>query len=183
MNKTAIAVALVVSGITSAQAAEVYNKNSNKLDLNGKVKATHSWADGEDTDGTYARLGFRGETQITSELTGFGQYEGQFDASNAEGSQNAATTRLAFAGLDYNHNVSADYGRNYGIAYDVGAYKDVLSEFGGDAYEGTDSFLTGRASSVATLRTRNAFGLADGVNIGAQYQANSMWPVSSPVMI
>ena len=162
--------ALVVVGSTSAYATEIFNKDGNKLDLYGKVKATHGWTEGKDADGTYARLGFRGETQIASDLTGFGQYEGQFDASKAEGSQNSVSTRLAFAGLDFGHNVSFDYGRNYGIAYDVGAYTDVLSEFGGDSYEGTDSFLTGRTSGVATLRTANAFGLADGVNFGAQYQ-------------
>ncbi|NYY78541.1 hypothetical protein DMI69_21775 [Escherichia coli] len=27
---------------------------------------------------------------------------------------------------------SIDYGRNYGVAYDIGAWTDVLPEFGGD---------------------------------------------------
>lgn len=170
MKKTAVAIAVLALGVTSVHAAEIYNKDANKLDLYGKVKATHGWSDGEDADGSYARLGFRGETQINDQLTGFGQFEGQFDASQAEGSQNGVSTRLAFAGLDIGHNVSIDYGRNYGVAYDVGAYTDVLSEFGGDSYEGTDSFLTGRTSGVATLRTSNAFGLADGVQFAAQYQ-------------
>ena len=48
-------------GVTSVHAAEIYNKDGNKLDLYGKVKAVHSWTDGKDSDGTYARLGFRGE--------------------------------------------------------------------------------------------------------------------------
>lgn len=170
MKKTAVALAVLALGVTSAQAAEIYNKDGNKLDLYGKVKAAHSWTDGKNEDGTYARLGFKGETQINEELTGYGQFEGQLDAANAEGSQNGESTRLAYAGLDYGHNVSFDYGRNYGIAYDVGVYTDNLSEFGGDSYEGTDSFLTGRTSGVATLRTSNAFGLADGVSFGAQYQ-------------
>ncbi|EGQ5280860.1 porin [Enterobacter hormaechei] len=170
MKKTVVALAVLALGITSAYAAEIYNKDGNKLDLYGKVKAAHSWSDGEDGDGTYARLGFRGETQINDKLTGYGQFEGQFDAAQAEGAQDGVSTRLAFAGLDFDHNLSFDYGRNYGVAYDVGAYTDVLSEFGGDSYEGTDSFLTGRASGVATLRTGNAFGLADGVQFAAQYQ-------------
>lgn len=120
--------------------------------------------DGTDADGTYARLGFRGETQINDQLTGYGHFESQFDAAGAEGSQDGIKTRLAFAGTDYGHDVSFDYGRNYGVAYDVGSYTDVLSEFGGDSYENTDRFLTTRTSGVATLRTKNLFGAVDGVN-------------------
>lgn len=170
MKKTAVALAVMALGVTSVHAAEIYNKDGNKLDLYGKVKAVHSWTDGTDADGTYARLGFRGETQINDRLTGYGQFESQFDAAKPEGSQNGVNTRLAFAGLDYGHNVSFDYGRNYGVAYDVGVYTDTLSEFGGDSYENTDRFLTSRTSGVATLRTKNLFGAADGVNLAAQYQ-------------
>ena len=170
MKKSAVVLAVMALGITSAQAAEIYNKDGNKLDLYGKVKAVHSWTDGTDADGTYARLGFRGETQINDQLTGYGQFESQFDASKAEGSQNGVNTRLAFAGLDYGQNGTFDYGRNYGIAYDVGAYTDTLSEFGGDSYENTDRFLTTRTSGVATLRTKNLFGAVDGLSLGAQYQ-------------
>lgn len=54
--------------------------------------------DGTDADGTYARLGFRGETQINDQLTGYGHFESQFDAAGAEGSQDGIKTRLAFAG-------------------------------------------------------------------------------------
>lgn len=170
MKKTVVALAVMALGVTSVHAAEIYNKDGNKLDLYGKVKAVHSWTDGTDADGTYARLGFRGETQINDQLTGYGHFESQFDASKAEGSQNGVNTRLAFAGLDYGHDVSFDYGRNYGIAYDVGAYTDTLSEFGGDSFENTDRFLTTRTSGVATLRTKNLFGAVDGLSVGAQYQ-------------
>ncbi|TKV24865.1 porin [Citrobacter sp. wls613] len=170
MKKTAVALAVMALGVTSVHAAEIHNKDGNKLDLYGKVKAVHTWTDGTDADGTYARLGFRGETQINDQLTGYGHFESQFDAAGAEGSQDGIKTRLAFAGLDYGHDVSFDYGRNYGVAYDVGSYTDVLSEFGGDSYENTDCFLTTRTSGVATLRTKNLFGAVDGVNLAAQYQ-------------
>lgn len=45
----------------SAQAAEVYNKNSNKLDLYGRVTALHYFSNdqGNDGDQTYAPLGFQ----------------------------------------------------------------------------------------------------------------------------
>lgn len=172
MKKSAVALALIAL-VSTAHAAEIYNKDGNKLDLYGKVKGQHSWSDGKNSDETYARLGFKGETQINNQLTGYGQFETQFDAAKPEGQQDGNKTRLAFAGLNYGNNVSFDYGRNYGIAYDVGAYTDVLSEFGGDSYEANDfNALTSRNNGVATLRTHNLFGLADGVNFGAQYQGN-----------
>ena len=52
MKKSTLA--LVVMGIVasaSVQAAEVYNKNSNKLDLYGKVKAMHYMTDYDSKDG------------------------------------------------------------------------------------------------------------------------------------
>ena len=73
MKKSTLA--LVVMGIVasaSVQAAEVYNKNGNKLDLYGKVKAMHYMTDYDSKDGdqSYIRLGFKGETQINDQLTG-----------------------------------------------------------------------------------------------------------------
>ena len=60
---------------SAANAAEIYNKNGNKLDLYGKVDGLHYFSDdaSEDGDQTYVRFGLKGETQITSELTGYGQ--------------------------------------------------------------------------------------------------------------
>ena len=58
--------ALLVAG--AANAAEVYNKDGNKLDLYGKVDGLHYFSDNKDVDGdqTYMRLGFKGETQVTA---------------------------------------------------------------------------------------------------------------------
>lgn len=72
MKKSTLA--LVVMGVVasaSVQAAEVYNKNGNKLDVYGKVKAMHyiSDDDAKDGDQTYVRFGFKGETQINDQLT------------------------------------------------------------------------------------------------------------------
>ena len=57
--------ALLAAG--AAHAAEVYNKDGNKLDLYGKVDGLHYFSDNSAKDGdqSYARLGFKGETQIT----------------------------------------------------------------------------------------------------------------------
>jgi len=169
--------ALLAAG--AANAAEVYNKDGNKLDLYGKVDGLHYFSDSKgyasDGDQSYARLGFKGETQINDQLTGYGQWEYNFQANNTEGGTDAQTgnkTRLGFAGLKFANFGSFDYGRNYGVVYDALGWTDMLPEFGGDtAY--TDNFLTGRTSGVATYRNTNFFGLADGLNFALQYQGKN----------
>ena len=61
--------ALLVAG--TANAAEIYNKDGNKVDLYGKAVGLHYFSKdngvnsyGGNGDKTYARLGFKGETQI-----------------------------------------------------------------------------------------------------------------------
>lgn len=179
MKKMTVALSAVAAAVifaAGAQAAEVYNKDSNKLDLYGRVTALHYFSsdEGNDGDQTYARLGFKGETQINDQLTGFGQWEYQFSGNKTESDGAAGNkTRLAFAGLKFGDFGSIDYGRNYGIAYDVGAYTDVLPEFGGDGWTQTDNFMTARTSGVATYRNTDFFGLVDGLNFAAQYQGKN----------
>ncbi|WP_305764580.1 porin [Brenneria corticis] len=163
--------ALLAAG--AANAAEIYNKDGNKLDLTGKVNGLHYFSDndGDSGDKTYVRLGFKGETQITSDLTGYGRFEYEFKGNNAESEQTGDKTRYAFVGLKFSDYGSFDYGRNLGIAYDGLAYTDVLPEFGGDsAY--TDN-LTQRVGGVATYRNTNFFGLVEGLNFGLQYQGKN----------
>lgn len=64
------------------------------------------------------RLGFKGETQVTDQLTGYGQWEYQIRGNSAE-NENNSWTRVAFAGLKFQDVGSFDYGRNYGVVYDV----------------------------------------------------------------
>ena len=51
--------ALLMAG--AAHAAEIYNKDGNKLDLYGKVDGLHYFSDDASKDGdqTYMRLGFK----------------------------------------------------------------------------------------------------------------------------
>lgn len=163
--------ALALAG--SAHAAEIYNKDGNKLDLYGKVKGNYLWTNGAGADATYARLGFKGETEISEGLKGFGQWEYNIDASKPEGSQSAGKTRLAFVGLDAGDAGSVSYGRNYGVVYNVEAYTDMLPEFGGDSYTGTDLYLTGRGNSFLTYTTNNLWGAVDGLALSLQYQAEN----------
>jgi outer membrane pore protein F len=66
MNKIFVILipSLILTGITNA--AEIYNKDSNKLDLYGKVVGEHNFTTGNvggpdnSHDSSYAQLGFKG---------------------------------------------------------------------------------------------------------------------------
>lgn len=163
--------ALLVAG--AANAAEIYNKDGNKLDLFGKVDGLHYFSDdkGSDGDQTYMRIGFKGETQVNDQLTGYGQWEYQIQGNQTEGS-NDSPTRVAFAGLKFADAGSFDYGRNYGVTYDVTSRTDVLPEFGGDTY-GADNFMQQRGNGYATYRNTDFFGLVDGLDFALQYQGKT----------
>ncbi|WP_075181181.1 porin OmpF [Pantoea sp. 1.19] len=167
--------ALLAAG--AANAAEVYNKDGNKLDVYGKAAGLHYFSDdaGNDGDQSYVRFGFKGETQISDQLTGYGQWEYNFQANNTENgtdSQNGNKTRLGFAGLKFGDAGSFDYGRNYGVVYDAIGWTDMLPEFGGDSGY-SDNFMVGRTTGVATYRNTNFFGLVDGWNFAVQYQGKN----------
>lgn len=166
--------ALLVAG--AANAAEIYNKDGNKLDLYGKVDARHQFSDnaGQDGDESYVRFGFKGETQITDQLTGYGQWEYNVQANHAESQGDKGNkTRLGFAGLKFAEFGSFDYGRNYGVIYDVNAWTDMLPVFGGDSISNSDNYMTGRSTGLATYRNQNFFGLVDGLNFALQYQGKN----------
>ena len=166
--------ALLAAG--AANAAEIYNKDGNKLDLYGKAVGLHYFSDndGNDGDNTYVRFGFKGETQINDQLTGYGQWEYNVQANNSEGSdaQNGNRTRLGFAGLKFGDAGSIDYGRNYGVVYDAIGWTDMLPEFGGDSGY-SDNFMNGRSTGLLTYRNTNFFGLVDGWDFAAQYQGKN----------
>ena len=163
--------AMLVAG--TAGAAEIYNKDGNKLDLFGKIDGLHYFSDDNGTDGdqSYLRFGLRGETQISDQLTGYGEWEYQVQLNKTE-NENDSYTRVGFAGLRFGDYGSLDYGRNYGVLYDIGAWTDVLPEFGGDTY-GADNFLFQRSSGVLTYRNNDFFGLVDGLNFALQYQGKN----------
>lgn len=175
MKKTTLA--LMVMGIVasaSTQAAEIYNKDGNKLNLYGKVKAMHYISDDATKDGdqTYVRFGFKGETQINDKLTGYGQWESEF-AGNKDESNSTMKTRYAFAGIKYANFGSFDYGRSLGALYDIEAWTDMFPEFGGDSSAKADNFMTKRASGLATFRSTDLFGVVDGLNMTLQYQGKN----------
>ena len=118
--------ALLVAG--AANAAEVYNKDGNKLDLYGKVDGLHYFSDNksEDGDQTYVRLGFKGETQVTDQLTGYGQWEYQYQGKNGsvsgEGMTNNGRGALRQNGDGVGGSITYDY-EGFGIGAAVSSSK------------------------------------------------------------
>ncbi|CRE57661.1 porin OmpC [Yersinia enterocolitica] len=154
----------------SVNAAEIYNSDGNKLDLYGRFDAMH-WFSGDngiDGDQSYLRFGFKGETQINTQLIGYGQWEYQANLNRPESEDNKNFTRVGFAGLKLQDYGSIDYGRNYGVLYDVAAWTDVMPEFGGNTY-GADNFMFQRANGLLTYRNNDFFGVNDDLKFSLQY--------------
>lgn len=173
-NLLAIAIpALLVAGAANAS-IEVWNKDGNKLNINGRVYAlnylgdTKNNLDGEG-DKTTARLGFTGETQVTDSLSGYGRAEWETSAKDG-----FKETRYAFAGLNFGQYGSFDYGRNDGVLKAITAYTDVLPEFGGNASNNTYYVLSARSNAVATYRNSGFYGLVDGLDFAVQYGDNKV---------
>ncbi|HHR5881883.1 TPA: porin [Providencia alcalifaciens] len=165
--------ALLAAG--AANAAEIYNKDGNKLDLYGKVDVRHYFANsesGEDGDDSRVRLGIKGDTQINDQLTGFGRFEWETKTNKTE-TNNENKNRLAYAGLKFKDFGSVDYGRNYGVIYDTNAWTDVMPLWGGDTMAQSDTFMTSRNRNLATYRNNNMFGYVDGLSFALQYQGKN----------
>lgn len=165
--------ALMFAG--AANAAEMYNKDGNKVDIYGKVDVRHYFADKdshESGDASRARIGFKGETQINKDLVGFGRFEYEVKTNTVEG-DDKAKTRFAYAGFKFANYGSMDYGRNYGVIYDTNAWTDILPLWGGDSMSQTDVYMTGRTTGVLTYRNTDMFGYVDGLNFALQYQGKN----------
>ncbi len=179
MRKT---LSVIISGVLAtsvANAVEVYNKDDNKLDLYGRADVRHIFAADADLhgDASYVRLGFNGETKVNDQLTGYGQWEYDIQANRPESAgPKGNVTRLGFAGLKFADYGSFDYGRNWGVLYDLGGWIDMQPIFsgGGESYMATDNYMTTRANSLATYRNRDFFGLIDGLDIALQYQGKNV---------
>lgn len=169
-NILAIVIPALLAG--TANAAEIYNKDGNKLDLYGEVDVRHFFGKSSGDDDSRVRLGIKGDTQISDQLTGFGRFEWKTKTNRSE-AENENTNRLAYAGFKIADFGSFDYGRNYGVLYDINAWTGVLPLYGADSMSQDDSYLTGRNRNLLTYRSTDFFGLVDGLNFALQYQGKN----------
>ncbi|MBI0157497.1 MULTISPECIES: porin [Gilliamella] len=170
-NLLAIAIPALLVAAGANASIEVWNKDGNKVDFYGRVKAANHITDrGQEDEGddTSARLGMSGQTQITDGITGYGRWE--YEAKAGKDSSNEV--RYAFAGLNFGDAGSFDYGRNDGVLKAITAYTDVLPEFGGEAANNSWNVLSARTKAVATYRNNNFFGLTDDLSFALQYADN-----------
>lgn len=161
--------------ISATDAAVIYNKNENKVDLYGKISPRRYSSNnvGQDGDKTYIHVGVKAETKITDGLIGYSRWERELKANNPEGSNQGDKTRYAFAGLRSKHFGSLDYGRNLGVLYDIGGWTDMLPEFGSDTWTQNDVFMAKRTTGVLTWRSTDFFNRIDGLNVALQYQGKN----------
>ena len=170
-NLLAIAIPALLVAAGANASIEVWNKDGNKVDFYGRVKAANHITDRgqkDEGDDTSARLGMSGQTQITDGITGYGRWE--YEAKAGKNSNNEV--RYAFAGLNFGDAGSFDYGRNDGVLKAITAYTDVLPEFGGEAANNSWNVLSARTKAVATYRNNNFFGLTDDLSFALQYADN-----------
>jgi predicted porin len=170
-NLLAIAIPALLVAAGANASIEVWNKDGNKVDFYGRVKAANNITDRgqkDEGDDTSARLGMSGQTQITDSVTGYGRWE--YEAKAGKNSDNEV--RYAFAGLNFGDLGSFDYGRNDGVLKAITAYTDVLPQFGGDASNNAWNVLSARTKAVATYRNNNFFGLFDDLSFALQYADN-----------
>jgi len=171
-----IVLASVVFSIASPLfAAEIYNKDGNQLQLTGAVHARHYFSDDISLNGdnTFIRFGFKGKTRINEWLAGYAQWEVNVQANHTESGSDAQTgnaTRLAYAGLNADTYGSLDYGRNWGIDYDVASYTDYAPIFNNLTFSAGDNFMTGRGTGLLTWRNHDTFGLINGLDFAVQSQ-------------
>ncbi len=178
MRKKLSVVIPALLAASAAHAVEVYNKEGHKLNLYGKADARHMFSSNADLKGddSYLRFGFQGETKINDELAGYGQWEYNIKANKPEsGGTKGTATRLGFAGLKFADYGSLDYGRNWGVVYDVGSWVDMQPLFSGDgeSYMALDNFMTARSSGLATWRNSDFFGLVEGLSFALQFQGKN----------
>lgn len=161
----------------TTNAAIIYDKDGNKVDFYGKLvaKGKYSFSGGHThKDSGFGSIGFKGQTKITDELVGYGQWEYRAYTNSYEGNQ-STETRIAFSGLQYENLGSVDYGRNYGILYDVESFTDLAPSHSAMTWGGNygDNFMTSRAGGVLTYRNTNFFGLTDNFHFSVQYQGKN----------
>lgn len=166
--------------LNPASAAELYNKDGNRVSLDGSLKVRHYFSkdDGYNGDQSKVKFTVKGETRVNDLITGYARWEYNIKGNQSENNAGkSSVTRIGYAGISFDKYGSFDYGRNYGVLNDINSWTGApVPVFGGQSYDSTDNFMTYRTNNVATYRNRGFFELIDGLDIGIQVQGrNDGW--------
>ncbi|WPC76193.1 porin [Vibrio porteresiae] len=173
MNKAITIIAMVPIMFLSdlANSAEMYNRNNTKVELYAGINARREFNNSGNYDKTLVDLGFYGETKVTKDIIGYGFWQSRMTEGSNEWSSNYGV-RQQYAGIKMENIGSIDYGRNFGILYDVERYTDVAPYFSGETWSANaDNFMVTRGSSMLTYRNKDLFGQLKGLDFALQYQA------------
>ena len=168
-----ILLSLAISSACSVNAAEIFNKDGNQLALYGKIEVRNqSGKNGQSGDDSRVRLGLKGTSEISDGFYGFGHFEWETKTNKNEEDSNSKN-RLVYAGFRLDDVGSVDYGRNYGVLYDIGGWTDVLPIYWDSGMYKADNYMTSRNRGLLTLRHSDLFGYAQGLNVAIQYQGDN----------
>lgn len=117
--------------------AALYNKDGNKIVMNGRVEAVAVVQDGKVADKSRARIGLGGIAQINDNLYGVGYWQGQFSTADTgtsvdTGNTNTVETRYAYAGIGGTFG-QVTYGKQDGTLDNVTDMTDIMPYFGDSA--------------------------------------------------
>lgn len=174
IKQTILPFSVVLFFSSLSHAAEILNKDGNRLSLSARVNVSRYMTENNSLAGdvSWARLGIMGQTDISDNLNGFGSWQQQYSINRPEGDSSPPRTRLAYAGLKHSNLGSLDYGRNYGVVFDALSFTDKLPKSGADsAY--FDTFMSSRISGALTYRNSDFFDLIQGMNLALQYQSKN----------
>jgi len=163
MKKTILAVSITALFATSAQAATVYDADGVSADVYGRMEFNiiDNNADSDTVDGVgSARMGFKGKSVITENVSAIAKAEWQIAAENTDG--NKFDARHIYAGFE-----TSDYGTIIFGQTDTAFYKAVEAT---DLYE---NFGYGAFNDVEDGRQEGQIiysGEFSGVYVGASYQ-------------
>lgn len=184
MNKKkslSILIPILFATSSAVTAAEIFNKNGNKLELYGSINPNHEFSNHflsteivSKEDNTNAILGLLGKIHITDKLSSYAQIEYKTDFFMPEelmNEQQPMTIRLGYAGLKYGNLGSIDYGRNYGVIHDVASLTNHIPYITNNSvFTYNDNYMVNRNNSLLTYRNDNMFGLVNGMSFALQYQ-------------
>jgi len=177
----AILIPILFATSTSVNAAEIFNKNGNKLELYGSINPNHNFSNKflstkivPENDNTHAILGLSGEVKVTDKLSSYAKIEYKTDLFMPErlmDNQQPNTIRLGYAGLKYGNLGSIDYGRNYGVIHDAQSLVNHIPYISNNSvFSKDDNYMVSRNNSLLTYRNDNIFGLVNGASFALQYQ-------------
>ncbi|BGI51111.1 MAG: porin OmpF [Arsenophonus endosymbiont of Ceratovacuna japonica] len=174
LNIFAIVISVLLAGI--ANAAEIYNKDGNKLDLYGEVNVNHFFGKNDNNnkiDDSNVHIGIKSNTKISDQLIGFSNFELE-NKTNKSKLEHQNINSLSYIGVKIADFGSLDYGHNYNILYDINSWVNITPIYAIKSISNVNNYLINRNYNLLTYRNTDFFGMIDGLNFAIQYQIKNI---------